>query len=199
MGSMEWLQSVLWWRSSYTFQSLCQLWRWIFLGLLRKEGGIWALQHICEWMRRLSTLTSITIWVCIRRKFHFYWFSHRTVSDWYSYYSFSLQIAQNAWQTFWNFFRKIYKISSCLQSCPRFTAWSAWSACSVSCGRGLRSRQRTCEGGIPGRRIECTGDSSESEDCIEGVRAWSCLLQYKVRRGWLRNFLITGFLTHLCW
>ena len=51
--------------------------------------------------------------------------------------------------------------------------WSAWSACSVSCGRGQRSRQRTCEGGIPGREVECTGDTSEHEGCIEGVRAWS--------------------------
>ena len=30
---------------------------------------------------------------------------------------------------------------------PHWTTWGAWGACSVTCGSGTRSRERTCDGG----------------------------------------------------
>ena len=30
-------------------------------------------------------------------------------------------------------------------SCPAFSPWSSWSACSASCGGGARSRERHCQ------------------------------------------------------
>ena len=47
-----------------------------------------------------------------------------------------------------------------------FLPWSAWSACSFTCGNGTRWRNRTCEGpfynGAP-----CEGDNEEIERCFE--------------------------------
>ena len=57
-----------------------------------------------------------------------------------------------------------------LQRCPRFQPWSLWSSCSVSCGRGVITRARTCIDGTVGN-VGCIGDTEEEGECIEGVRA----------------------------
>jgi hypothetical protein len=44
--------------------------------------------------------------------------------------------------------------------------WSSWAECSVSCGTGLRSRDRRCENPAP--RLDgltCPGERMESEQC----------------------------------
>jgi hypothetical protein len=53
------------------------------------------------------------------------------------------------------------------QPCPVDGAWSAWSAygaCSKSCGGGSRLRSRTCNGRAHGG-ADCTGDAAESQSC----------------------------------
>ena len=41
-----------------------------------------------------------------------------------------------------------------------YTDWTAWTACSVSCGQGSKLRMRACFGG------SCTGgDGTEVESC----------------------------------
>ena len=48
--------------------------------------------------------------------------------------------------------------------CPAFTAWSEWSACTVSCGGGERTSQREC---VLARAL-CQGDSRRVEECGTG-------------------------------
>nr|CAB3266608.1 SCO-spondin-like [Phallusia mammillata] len=50
------------------------------------------------------------------------------------------------------------------QACPIWTDWTPWPACSLSCGSGTRSSERTCNFGIPGD-IGCEGSATRSEDC----------------------------------
>lgn len=45
-----------------------------------------------------------------------------------------------------------------------FTAWGDWSACSLTCGNGTQSRNRSCEGPYFGGK-NCTGDWGQTKDC----------------------------------
>ncbi|WAR09636.1 AGRB2-like protein [Mya arenaria] len=44
--------------------------------------------------------------------------------------------------------------------------WSAWSDCSQSCDRGRKSRHRSCN--VPPLFTDgiCTGDDTETEECV---------------------------------
>ena len=45
-------------------------------------------------------------------------------------------------------------------------SWTTWSSCSVTCGGGQRSRQRSCNNPAPsGGGSDCSGSSSQQEDC----------------------------------
>ena len=61
--------------------------------------------------------------------------------------------------------------TTCLQPCPMWAAWGAWSFCSTSCGRGVRSHSRDCT--IDGA---CPGVAEEQEVCFEGVRFFRILV-----------------------
>uniref|UniRef100_UPI00193A61B8 uncharacterized protein LOC120335429 n=1 Tax=Styela clava TaxID=7725 RepID=UPI00193A61B8 len=54
-----------------------------------------------------------------------------------------------------------------LQPCPKWDNWTSWGSCSVSCGRGLRSRFRACDGGDAGT-LGCRGDTEQIESCVTG-------------------------------
>ncbi|XP_065922172.1 A disintegrin and metalloproteinase with thrombospondin motifs adt-1 isoform X3 [Magallana gigas] len=45
-----------------------------------------------------------------------------------------------------------------------FTAWGDWSACSLTCGNGTQSKNRSCEGPYFGGK-NCTGDWGQTKDC----------------------------------
>ena len=56
-----------------------------------------------------------------------------------------------------------------------WSKWSSWSSCSASCGKGNKSRTRTCSSpntansvilrGVPRRVNSCFGESVEAEEC----------------------------------
>lgn len=56
-----------------------------------------------------------------------------------------------------------------LKPCPvdgGFTLWSSWSVCSVTCGTGLKSRDRTCSNPPPQYSgVPCTGPVQDTELC----------------------------------
>ena len=45
----------------------------------------------------------------------------------------------------------------------KWTVWSLWTPCSVSCGDGKRMRSRTCQGSS----AECPGDVTQEQSCKE--------------------------------
>ncbi|KAK2558439.1 Chymotrypsinogen 2 [Acropora cervicornis] len=55
------------------------------------------------------------------------------------------------------------------QRCPvdgNWGAWSGWSACSRSCGRGLQKRTRTCSNPVPkGGGRSCSGPNQQMRSC----------------------------------
>ena len=53
--------------------------------------------------------------------------------------------------------------ASSLPSDP--TEWTAWSICSVTCGRGQRYRSRYRECNIENNRLNCIARTSDSEYC----------------------------------
>ncbi|KAK3095360.1 hypothetical protein FSP39_013702 [Pinctada imbricata] len=54
-------------------------------------------------------------------------------------------------------------------NCPidgAFTDWSAWGTCTVTCGGGSHTRDRTCTNPAPQYGgADCTGDTSEKQSC----------------------------------
>ena len=47
-----------------------------------------------------------------------------------------------------------------------WSAWSAYSACNLSCGTGSKSRTRSCTNPAPSNGgADCSGDSTETADC----------------------------------
>ncbi|KAL9959837.1 hypothetical protein ACROYT_G033195 [Oculina patagonica] len=59
------------------------------------------------------------------------------------------------------------------QGCPvdgNWTNWSQWTACSVTCGDGIRSRSRSCTNPPPSNNgASCVGDGSEVGACNLGA------------------------------
>jgi len=48
----------------------------------------------------------------------------------------------------------------------QWQAWRMWSACSKTCGHGIRTRTRTCDFyRTPKYRRSCSGSSSQTEIC----------------------------------
>ncbi|XP_061485311.1 properdin-like [Rhineura floridana] len=57
---------------------------------------------------------------------------------------------------------------SLMACCPvvgGWSAWNAWSACSVTCLRGLQTRERTCTNPVPDCGGTCLGSSTETLPC----------------------------------
>ena len=49
-----------------------------------------------------------------------------------------------------------------------YSAWSQWSACSKTCGKGTRTRERSCSNPVPrngGRDCSELGPRSQSQEC----------------------------------
>ena len=47
-----------------------------------------------------------------------------------------------------------------------FNSWGQWSACTRSCGAGVRVRNRQCNSPVPiFGGLECSGDYVQSETC----------------------------------
>ncbi|XP_066270066.1 macrophage mannose receptor 1-like [Branchiostoma lanceolatum] len=53
--------------------------------------------------------------------------------------------------------------------------WGTWSGCSVTCGVGTQTRNRTCTNPAPANGgTDCTGDARENRDCETGVPCPGC-------------------------
>jgi len=61
------------------------------------------------------------------------------------------------------------KLEKCVSTkpCPSWSPWSEYSACSVTCGDGTKSRNRYCQYGNVGED-GCVGSTSESQQCNSG-------------------------------
>lgn len=64
---------------------------------------------------------------------------------------------------------ELYLYDYCSQVCAEWSEWGDWSVCSVTCGYGLRTHFRTCNGGRPGDR-GCEGSDDEESLCFGSVR-----------------------------
>ncbi|XP_058970157.2 uncharacterized protein [Pocillopora verrucosa] len=58
---------------------------------------------------------------------------------------------------------------ACFTPCPvdgGFGLWSAWSACSETCGTGTQSRSRLCDSPVPANQGQnCSGDFDQAKSC----------------------------------
>jgi len=55
-----------------------------------------------------------------------------------------------------------------LQLCPAFSSWSSWGDCSATCGRGTRTKSRSCLNGEVGQ-VGCIGTLVYEGVCVSGV------------------------------
>lgn len=80
--------------------------------------------------------------------------------------------AGNLWFRLWSATYSAVNFLFCeiqqVDLCPFYGEWSAWTACTVTCGRGSKSRNRTCINGSPGV-IGCDGSSTQTLVCNEQV------------------------------
>ena len=56
-----------------------------------------------------------------------------------------------------------------LQNCAFWANWGPYRRCSVTCGAGVRLRERICLNGEPGE-AGCLGGSADSQACATEVR-----------------------------
>ncbi|EDO48338.1 predicted protein, partial [Nematostella vectensis] len=57
-----------------------------------------------------------------------------------------------------------------LRSDGNWSVWGAWSACSVTCGSGQKTRRRACNNPAPSNGgQQCLGDDVESGSCMTTV------------------------------
>lgn len=62
----------------------------------------------------------------------------------------------------------MYCIDFPIKDCPKYTDWTEWTFCSVTCGRGQRSRGRACVDDDGDLVDGCVGRDFESVSCING-------------------------------
>jgi len=55
-----------------------------------------------------------------------------------------------------------------LQLCPVFSIWTSWGDCSATCGRGTRTKSRSCLNGEVGQ-VGCIGILVYEGVCVSGV------------------------------
>ncbi|XP_058879421.1 SCO-spondin [Acipenser ruthenus] len=60
------------------------------------------------------------------------------------------------------------------EECPSYSPWSTWSECSVNCGAGERTRNRTCEE-TPSSQ-PCTAETVQREECQLAACPVSCVV-----------------------
>ena len=58
----------------------------------------------------------------------------------------------------------IYANRLSAQACPFLSPWTSWSSCNVSCGAGMRARERICVNGAIGD-VGCDEVVMETEMC----------------------------------
>ena len=64
----------------------------------------------------------------------------------------------------------ITELSFLFQVDGNWGEWTTWSSCSVSCGGGVRRRERKCDNPPPvGDGFFCQGVATEEDSCRQGI------------------------------